>query len=517
MPASPSSIERLKLSFTGINDEQKWIGWLTDVQNVFDKPKCLLSYWDFFFIESLDRLQEHLDSHGHHEEFLSALKYILKGSRGFFNSRMRYEKVGVRSAKPFTSLADSVLRSMRSLWAHALSHATSSETWFALIILLAEYNHMAAFLTNGELREVLEDFCWKMVDIDRSRSFLLASHAAKHIKDCKDTALALKYISIKANLPHYPSNVWCFFLLLEPDDQETFVLALSFLPRDFEILKSIKRIVESCELSSGLIKTVFESFVVPHLVRKPIGSDNIVPFLECLKMFLMKLDLSGWHSSILEHLSLLDEIMVLDILGLLVDHNYPYPVEEETYLAAYRIIYNFADCPKKVWALANFSCNPGSPCKDEIALELFKYVRCKMDDWVDEQQISSAIRILGSCAEHKTNSDSVFGILETIDTKEPKIAWTLANALSNISRYHSIPLNLIEKMLVIFEETCFYKVAISVGQCLHTILTREHCDFGDRIKKAIASQRFTITDVYNEKYVQALRKSNAALLNMIDT
>lgn len=452
-------------------------------------------------------------------------------------SRTRYAVKNRANSRSFTSLSETISLCMRSLWIEATA-LLSTETELALDFMrtVCKYNCLGGFLDEAELLDLLERVCWDRLEVFPRASMQIACNAAQSLRSVKgalfiDNGLALRYISASSKESGL-DLIGPFFALLDADDEEVWLTSLSLLaPHIGEeaLLVSYCKIIEivmETFINDMLLKSLWNIHLLPYLVKiSELSSDAVNFLLKNIVLLIDKFDYGPSHQTIIDALRTTSEEKILaqvyQIVGVFASPNYSFSISDALLSALCEFIVEGKNHPKRIWAAANLVSNPkaifsyqhlvalsdlsisGIASSDEI--ELTSAIRCDLE-----------ISLLRDTVEEYIAR--IEGLLDGLSS--PKVLWTCANSIKRIAdKGHLIEPCVITRLIKILELTPYYKVAISVVQCLSAI-KRNNANWDeshtDRIRSSLSGQRFTITDSYSEKYHLSLRSSNAELLSLLD-
>lgn len=437
---------------------------------------------------------------------------------------MRRTLTSKTASRPFTSLSENVAACLRNIWSVCTSYSLEyPKACLDAMRAIACTNSLSGFLSEPEIMELLEVFCWKYIEGPNAICAMCIAHcAAKSLKDTPaDNGLALRYIS--AAHGRLSEWVWPFFKLLDQDDIDALSTAISVLPLYplEHLVVSYVHIVEILLSNEYLQSAILPSFVDRRIIESlPRATDSSVQthLCKCLIALVSKYDFSRSMSTIMDCLYIFSDSeseLVFQFLGSLAHTGYPYALAAECGEAIKDFILDSpVHCTKRQWALANLLTNRRFDLEDtdlDRANELTSQIA-----FVDEQSISNYIRCLsGIASRDETCKDALYdAILAHFPSGTAKVQWTCANSISS-----PLPPAILDLFLHALEATEYYKVAIAVGQCIGSSLPlQQSVDEGtvSRIRSALLGQRFTLRDQYSEAHKHALTRVNALLLYILE-
>lgn len=380
-------------------------------------------------------------------------------------------------------------------------------------------NSLSGFLSESEILALLEGFCWEHIEGPNAESAMCIAHCtARSLKSSvADNGLALRYISAAGS--KMAEFVWPFFELLDPENLEAWSTALSVLSckLDTSLVDSYVHIVEIMLSRECVRCALFHAFVKQRII--PICSlavseaDLQRPLLACINAISTHYDLSPDLNMILSCLSEFTtnhSEAIYQFLGNLAQDQYSFAVPCKDRVVNF-LLKSSSLSEKRIWALANMLSNH----RFVLDMEKLRHVDRLLMQKVDEPMLASMIRCRGALAQrHEAYHEALFMLVrQHLLTGSAKVQWTCANSLLSLP----MPDDIVHSMIDVLERTVYYKVAISVGRCLGSVLQRNKTVDGvERISGAILNQRFTLRDQYSGAHQQTLRKINGDLLQLLD-
>lgn len=495
---------------------------------VAKSPKLFLPYWNLFVP---------LTNFTHPRPYLKASvdfwKIAVRGSTGMLKSRTRFAAKNKATSRSFTTLSETVASCLRILWLASIN-LLDIDTELALNFMrtVSRYNCLGGFLEEEELLDLLESVCWDHLEVFPRASMQIACSVAQSLKSVNgDNGLALRYISA-ASKDTGLDLVGPFFALLDIDDGEVWLTALSVLTPyigDETLLCSYGKIIEivlETSIKEMLLNSLWNVHLLPMVKKTPMLShESVWHLLKCIKLLTDKFDFGPHHQTIIDALYHLREEKILaqvyQIVGVFASPNYAYTLQSSVLDSVATFILEGKAHPKLMWAAANLASNYRVTLSSEHLTSLSQLARNSLGS-TDEVEQTSAIRCDLEISLMCNNMQECIARIEGLlgELSAPKVLWTCANSIKRASdKGHLIPGDVVHRLVTILESTSYYKVAISVTQCLSGIKRNgtelEEQDI-KRIRTALSGQRFTITDSYSERYQQSLRSSNSELLSLLD-
>ncbi len=512
------------------------------IKAINGNPKEMLnhlpSFLDFPFIST----DKSFDSDIFLQVFPDFAIAVSKSLQGILRNRIRYEQKNKSNNRPFTSLSELASQVIQAIWMRLVSIFNSMEDhrvkYITSIKTVSCICPVGGFLPEPELIRLVEEFCWRNVEVYPEHCFIIAARTIQCLSsNFLDSALAFKFLSLPIGHfnPTTLKDVWSFFRLIDYDDESYFYTALSFIPIGLEdyLIPSYVRIVDILlsQKENELLKC-FLDLRIYGIFTKKLDKDFHSQILSCILRLLGKFDFEGNHINIIQYVARhIDEVgeVCHQILGTLISSDFPYPICASWMdkIARTLVQYPSVLTTKKLWALSNMFLNKKILVERSSAELVLTHTLDQSEDALnlskDVPELSGLLRlssiILSDGRFLSINmSDRYFGFSRALYHDDPKVQWSFINGLNSIlSAVGLYPAHHIEFVVEVFEMTPYYKVAIATSQFLADLFQRTEANkFRDRIKTAIPNQRFAIRDPYNEMHSQKLRQANSVLLQILD-